>query len=360
MRWGIIYACWMLFALFFTSQSYLFQISAGRPISWGNILGSWLLCAHCWALLTPLMLGLARRFPFQRRNWGRTLAIHLAAAVFFAAFSLLVYVLVYPLLLVKNGSQFSSLNLYRQLLVNDFHSGLIIYSVLLGIHHMLAYYRKYRERELAAAQLETRLARAQLDALKMQLHPHFLFNTLNTISVLMLEDVETANRMLVRLSDLLRITLEKESAHEVTLKEELEFLESYLEIEQMRFQDRLTVKVNVEPLTLDALLPNLILQPLVENAIRHGIAPRAAAGSVEIRAEQVQSRLKIAVRDDGPGLRGANGRKGIGLANTRTRLKQMYGDDHDFKIENNHEGGVTVAIEIPFHTVLRAGAQVEQ
>jgi len=195
------------------------------------------------------------------------------------------------------------------------------------------------------------LAQAQLNALRMQLHPHFLFNTLNSISVLMSEDVATARRMLSRLSDLLRTSLDNDGRHEVSLREELEFLKAYLEIEETRFQDRLTVRMQIEPDLLDARVPNLILQPLVENAIRHGIATRAQSGVIEINAARDNGMMRLTVRDDGPGL-GTNSPSslisGIGLSNTRERLKQLYGANHRFEMMNASGGGLEVVIAIPF------------
>jgi LytS/YehU family sensor histidine kinase len=223
--------------------------------------------------------------------------------------------------------------------------------MVIGLSHGIDYYRKYRERELRASQLETRLAQAQLDALKMQLHPHFLFNTLNSISVLMTEDVTAARRMLTRLSDLLRASLENVGAQEVSLGEELEFLKNYLEIEQTRFQDRLTVRMEIEPGVLEARVPNLILQPLVENAIRHGIAPRAQPGLIEIHAARENGIVQLKVRDNGAGLGSASPETlimGIGLSNTQARLKQLYGGAHNFEIRDARGGGLEVAISIPF------------
>jgi sensor histidine kinase YesM len=223
--------------------------------------------------------------------------------------------------------------------------------MIIGLSHGIDFYRRYRERELRASQLETRLAQAQLDALKMQLHPHFLFNTLNSISVLMADDVKAARRMLTRLSELLRASLENVGADEVLLKEELEFLKNYLEIEQTRFQDRLTVRMKVEPAVLDARVPNLILQPLVENAIRHGIAPRAHPGLIEIRAQRLNGMVQLQVLDNGAGLGSAtpqNVLKGIGLSNIQARLKQYYGSDHRFEMREANGGGLEVTIAIPF------------
>ena len=212
------------------------------------------------------------------------------------------------------------------------------------------------ERELTAAQLRTRLAEANLQALQRQLHPHFLFNTLNTISVLMAEDPRAANRTLVQLSDLLRMTLDTNGEQLVPLRQEMEFLQSYLEIVRTRFQDRLTIRVEVEPSVVDALVPTFLLQPLVENALRHGIAPHARHGLVEISARRDEDRLTLDVRDNGGGLRDSGSglpAHGMGIATTRARLGQIYGPDHRFEIRNDPEGGARVTMVLPF----RAGGE---
>src|ERR1700686_1143876 len=187
----------------------------------------------------------------------------------------------------------------------------------------------------------------------MQLQPHFLFNSLNTISVLMMRDAEAANRMLVRLSELLRLSLDHVSSQEVTLRQELQFLNGYLEIEQTRFQDRLTIDKQIEPATLDAAVPNMILQPLVENAIRHGIAKRPEPGTVEIRSRVEGANLRLEIRDNGTGLatNSNSSSTGLGLANTRARLQQLYGSQHQFELGNASVGGVIVSILIPFRVV---------
>jgi LytS/YehU family sensor histidine kinase len=197
--------------------------------------------------------------------------------------------------------------------------------------------------------LEGQLAQAQLQALKMQLHPHFLFNTLNSISALLHKDVDAADEMIGELGDFLRMTLENDGAQTVRLEQELEFLKSYLEIERVRFQDRLTIGFAIDPDTLDAYVPNLILQPIIENAIRYAIAPRAEQGMIEVSARQKNGRLRITVRDDGPGLTHGNGfTEGIGLANTRARLRQLYEGSHEFQLTNSVQGGLGVTLEIPF------------
>jgi LytS/YehU family sensor histidine kinase len=227
----------------------------------------------------------------------------------------------------------------------------LFYGLILGIGSALDYYRQFRERELRASQLEAQLAQAQLQMLKMQLHPHFLFNTLNGITGLVRDqDNAAAVQMLVGLSDLLRQTLDNAGKQEVRLGEELEWLELYLKLQQIRFSDRLQVSVNAAPETLDALAPNLITQPLVENAIRHGLAPRAAPGSVSLTAQRINGRLELRICDDGVGLpegwRMASG-KGVGLLNTEARLQQLYGADFVFEVRNREQGGAEVLLSIP-------------
>jgi two-component system, LytTR family, sensor kinase len=350
LKWGLIAAGWTLFGLFFASQSIAVRAYDGYPLRVGQTIASWLLCGFIWLALTPLVLWLARRLPLERRTWRRNLPAHIVAAVLLSLLQLATYVTISSLLGMIPGQRpfFES---FRGLLVGDFHFDLLTYGAVVGLSHALDYYRKYRERELRASQLETKLAQAQLDALRMQLHPHFLFNTLNSVSVLMAEDVSAAQRMLARLSDLLRASLGKTGAHEVALDDELKFLESYLEIEQTRFQDRLTVRMEIDPAARAARVPNLILQPLVENAIRHGVAPRARAGTVLVRAARRNGVVRLTVADDGPGLGSARPEdlmKGIGLSNTGARLRQLYGAEHRFELREREGGGLEVSVEIPF------------
>jgi sensor histidine kinase YesM len=211
----------------------------------------------------------------------------------------------------------------------------------------ISYFRQARDRE----QLEARLARAQLQTLKLQLQPHFLFNTLNTITALIGVDPRVAERMVSGLSELLRLSLRNAGEQEVPLSRELELLEHYVEIQQIRFRDRLTVTLEVAPDTMQALVPNFILQPLVENAIRHGIGPRAAPGHVDVRAYRENGSLHLRVTDDGVGARSRRSEpagEGIGLGNTKARLEHLYGTDHAFSAQGGTEGGFVVDIVIPF------------
>jgi two-component system LytT family sensor kinase len=349
--WGVIFACWTLYGIFFASQVTVQQAYMGRPITWANNFAAWLICGYLWAGLTPPILYLSRRFPITRRNYFRGALFHFACSLIAAALLLGGYALAAKLAGLPIAQQPLGAT-FLTLVIVEYHFSLLIYWIILGIDHALRYYRKYRERELQAWQLETKLAQAQLQVLKMQLHPHFLFNTLHAISTLMHRDVEAADRMIARLSDLLRLALDNEGVQEVTLKQELELLERYLEIEQTRFRDRLTVEMRIEPEVLDARVPNLILQPIVENAIQHGIAPRRGQGRIEIDARRTNGTLAISVRDDGRGLvlntEGAI-KEGVGVSNTRARLFQLYGADANFELHSAPEGGTLASLAIPFH-----------
>lgn len=352
-KWALIVGGWTLFGLFFTSQNYISQAHYRGRVEWKQTFIIWMLCAYSWGALTPAMLWLARRFSFEKESRLRAFFVHLVASAFFSIFALVVFTSLRSLLFANQESNLSAIASLRGLVIAEFHGGLLIYWTIIGISHALDYYSRYRDRELQALQLETRLAQARLDALKMQLHPHFLFNTLNSISVLMRKDVEAADRMLVQLSNLLRIALSKTMPHEIPLKQELEFLEKYLEIEKTRFRDRLRVRIDIDPLTLDSLVPHLILQPLVENAIRHGIADRETDGVIEIRASRQNGTVHLQVRDNGPGLPpdfNETLAEGVGISNTRARLEHLYGATGSFQLKNADDGGLIATAAIPFHT----------
>ena len=354
----VIFGGWTLLALFFSLQAYLNYAYVGRPAPFGRVLLPWIICSYIWATLTPLVIYLAQRFPLERAALWRRLPIHLLAASVISTFQIAVYTFAWQALLSDANQSFSLVRSFQNFFVAEFHMNLLFYLTIVGLTQTYDYYRRYRERErraaqleIAAAQLEAQLAQSQLDALKMQIHPHFLFNTLNTISVLMQDDVRAANKMLIRLSELLRVALKSEKAQEVSLRQELEFLRGYLEIEQTRFHDRLRIDFDVDAETLDSLVPNLILQPLVENAIKHGIAPRAEAGTVCVQARRQNGHVELSVRDDGSGLsESKNQTGGIGLSNTRARLEKLYGDAHSFEIISPQAGGLEVKVTIPFRS----------
>jgi two-component system, LytTR family, sensor kinase len=352
LKWVIIAGFWLFFGLLNASQLYFGLRMENFPVPVGRMFAAEVLAWGAWALLTPLVLWLGRRFPIERTARARALAVHIPACLLIAAAHLAFFE--YVLVTLKPfGPQRDSRTFWEQFLgraSSQLHIELLIYAATLGLGYAVSYYERFRERERRASQLEAQLAQAQLQALKMQLHPHFLFNTLNGIASLVRDNKNRAAvDMLAGLSDLLRYTLENAGKQEVPLKEELEFLELYLGIQQMRFPDRLRVEMRVAPETLDALVPNLILQPIVENAIRHGISQRPTPGVVGIEASRDGERLRVNVYDDGPGLRpngGAGG--GVGLSNTRERLAQLYGERQRFTLSEREGGGVEAALVLPF------------
>ncbi|MBI1765411.1 MAG: histidine kinase [Acidobacteria bacterium] len=316
-----------------------------------------------WVALVPIVLGLRRRFPLERTALRWAVPVHVFAVAGLCAMQVVLGFVIAQLILQMNSGLPLRMLVLRMAAswLSTMPSSALFYGLVLGLASALDYYRQFRERELRASQLETQLAQAQLQMLKMQLHPHFLFNTLNGITGLVRDnDNAAAVQMLVGLSDLLRQTLDNAGKQEVRLREELEWLELYLKLQQMRFSDRLQVRVEAAPETLEALVPNLITQPLVENAIRHGLAPRAAPGSVSLTAQRTNGRLVLRVCDDGVGLpeqwRLATA-QGLGLANTAARLRQMYGTDFEFDIHNRTQGGVEARVSIPWRAAAECAAQ---
>ena len=310
------------------------------------------------ALLAPVIMALALRVQPGRVSWPVAIVVHIGGALVFALLHTTALLATRSLLLPPpfRGWWYAA----RIEFLTQLDWLLMSYLFLVGLALVLAYRRESESRALAAAHLETRLVEAQLQALQRQLHPHFLFNTLNTISGLMRTDVNAADRMMDRLAELLRATLHSTGTQEVTLRDELALLQKYVDIEETRFGARLTVHIHLDPEVLDANVPVLLLQPLVENAVRHGIAPRAAPGVIEVSARRAGDRLSIAVRDTGLGVpsdRLALLNGGIGLSNTRSRLQHLYADDHAF-VFANVEGGFCVTVTIPFTVNLDSAAEV--
>jgi len=343
-KWFLIFLGWTALGLVFASQSYIYGVITGEDKDWSRVF-SWTLADwYLWAALSPAIFWLAGRFRFERGGWKPALAVHFAAAVLFSLGHVFFQSVIQCVTLWSRVGGDSMASVYAFLFSKKFHLNLLTYAVIVGVAQAAFYYRRYHERT-------TQLARARLHSLQMQLQPHFLFNTLNTISELVHRDPRAADRTIARLGDLLRLALETENMPEVSLREELEFLQKYLEIEKTRFHDRLTVDFEIAPETLDARLPSMILQPLLENAVRHGIAARPGAGRIGIRAERLGERLSIIISDDGAGLENAGQeapREGIGLSNTRARLAQLYGSQQKLVLGNSPGNGFEVTMEIPF------------
>jgi len=347
-RSAVVAAAWTVCGALLAAQAYVAGAMRGDPIALSRALAIWLAFAYAWALVTPAVLWIAARFPFARPRRTRAAVAHLAGGVIVVAMQLALFAVVAPF---SGATSYAGtwLATFQRLIVSAFILDLPVYWIIVGAAEMVRLLRTSNERERRALRLETQLAEARLLALQAQLQPHFLFNTLNSISVLMREDVDAADRVLVRLSGLLRRALEGSSKHETPLRDEIAFLESYLEIEQTRFADRLSYRLDVAQDVLDARVPSLILQPLVENAIHHGIARRSSPGHVEITAQQRDGRMFLMVRDDGPGL-SAQSTHGVGLTNTRARLEQLYGTAQSFELASSEHGGTTVSLTLPLRT----------
>jgi LytS/YehU family sensor histidine kinase len=301
-----------------------------------------------WAALTPLALWFEARFPFQPPHRLRALAVHGLASVGCALVNLALFALAAPLIGATQVEP-TWFGTFSRLLGTAFLLNLPVYGLIIVAAHVDRLARSAREKDRRQLRLEAQLADARLQTLRTQLQPHFLFNALNTVSVLMHEDADAADRILLQLSALLRRSLDSTEAHEVMLGEEIGFLEHYLEIEQARLGERFSYRIHVPDDCLQARVPNLILHPLVENAIRHGIATRAGPGRVDIAAERLGDSLRLRVVDDGRGLPPAMTER-VGLANTRARLRLLHADRQRFEVRNSVGGGVIAEIELPWRT----------
>jgi two-component sensor histidine kinase len=366
--WALAWLGWTALAVMLALQHYVntqLQSDAPSPGSGPRVGGGPLAVQlrvalvnwYAWGLLAPLVVRAARRFSIWRLGLGRALAAHLPLAVLFMLAKAAAHVLLeVPLEFGWYGRPFPLLEHWRAVATTCITTSTTTYLVMVSLVHGFDAYRESRQRQLTASQLETRLAQAQLQLLQVQMQPHFLFNTLHAISALMHQDVDAADRMLARLSELLRLSMESVGTQEVSLRRELGFLQPYLDIEGKRFGQKLAVELDVAPDALDARVPSLLLQPLVENAIRHGVAPRVAPGRVWVRARRVGERLEVAVEDDGAGApeRPAPGRvrPGLGLSNTRARLEGLYGERHTFHAGNREGGGFCVRLSLPWRRAL--------
>jgi two-component system, LytTR family, sensor kinase len=302
-----------------------------------------------WAFTAPAVMLWTFRYPLERPHLGRNLLRHLAAYGVFTV-AMAGYRTMWQILYFGFDDKTDTPWLvFKILLTLAFNSNIWMYMPAVVAAHMILYYRRVRERELQAEKLRTELSQAELHALRAQLHPHFLFNTLHSISALIRTAPQAADQMIMRLSDLLRITLENGGVQEVPLKTEIEVLENYLKIEQVRFQDRLRIQIHVEPEMLDARVPFLCLQPIAENSIRHGIAKLTVNGEITIVARPLDGRLEISIADNGPGFNGKPQGRGVGLGNIRARLERLYGADQSFEASNRPEGGAMVRMVIPLH-----------
>ena len=365
----VIAGAWTALGLIESAKAFVNTRLRGIERPWGELLLVNMPWWYTWALLTPAVIWVARRVRVDGGRWPRGLALHLAAGIAASALHLglesaVFYATVPPALRASRSLAEQVVNFSNAFLMTD----LLTYGAIVGSWFAFDYYRRYRESALASARLEAQrarlelgLAEARIQALRMELNPHFLFNTLNAISGLVRrEESAAAVQMLAGLGDLLRATLDREMAPEIPVAEELRLLERYLDIERVRFGDRLTIAIDVAPDAADALVPALVLQPLVENAVRHGVGSRPGKALVRLAVRRSGGDLQLEVCDSGQGLGRGDGRplrEGVGLSNTRARLAQLYGGAAALWLGDAPGGGACVGLTIPYHVQSGAGSR---
>jgi two-component system LytT family sensor kinase len=346
-KFGVIFAGWTALAILWTLSGALYRIVLGAPARffptlWPHLLDYWI-----WAFLTPVIFLLAKRFPFKRETLLSATALHFC---FYLILTFTHSLLAQVVGLAADAPVAYQGSILWLRFVSSLYDNLWMYWPAVVVWSLLDYYRRYRDQGMRATELKEQLARAELQVLRHQLHPHFLFNTLNSIASLMHEDVHAADDMLGDLSQLLRACLARngkgEEEQEIRLRDEIQLLETYIRIQRRRFEDRLSSVIDIPPELLDTAVPSLLLQPLVENSILHGIAPRPIPGCVRVSARKDGSTLHLEVTDDGAGL-AKDYVEGIGLSNTRSRLYRLYDGRQSFELTGGPKDGATVKISIP-------------
>ncbi len=371
--WVMSFAVWTFVALAATVTIYEFYRSTGSPPRFIRTLALEFSQILPYAPLTPFVFAFSIRYPFQRENWGRRSLLYLAVGLIFSVAHITMRALTpygfwdaqtHTWVSAIWDSRAHTFKLQWRVFESLFFSNVVdditgTFAPIVLIAHATSYYRRFRERELRATQLEGQLAKAHLQALKTQLQPHFLFNTLHSISALMLTDVQAADRMMTRLSDMLRMTLDDAGTQITTLSHELEFVSCYLEIEKVRFEERLNVVLDIASDTLDAQIPHLLLQPLVDNAIKHGISRLPAGGEIRITASVCGGELRLEIRDNGLGFGTPSTfqTRGLGLRTTRERLETLYGHDQSMELQRPTEGGAAVCVRLPFRVESAEGGE---
>jgi hypothetical protein len=350
--WAASFVVWTLLALLSMAGSSLYYLVAGgTPPPWKFLVGISFTDAYVWALLTPLIYRLAVRYSFDSRECAPACVFHAVSVFAFALFAAFATAaLNWTFHLIRNGAPIGM----RAESASLFLENLPRYCLVVAVAQALLYYERLQQRRLQSSRLEAQLAHAQLQNLKMQLQPHFLFNVLNSIAALCRNDPPAAEKMTLQLSELLRLSLQSADLHQVPLRRELELLDCYLRIQQTRFRDRLCVQFDVDSSAMDAAVPTLLLQPLVENAVRHGISPRLGPGRITVQGKKHGDWLDLEIVDDGVGSPHGSSEtpgEGVGLSNTRGRLHQLYGDNCEFICENLLKGGFRVGIRLPFRVL---------
>ena len=344
-RLALIFGVWTVVAVMSTQASAFAVTRSGRSFDWTPTFASQLLSCLMWAACTPYLLALGRRFRIERGVWPVSLSLHLVIGIVITVLDVYSWKLEAPY--VHPGRPvFTSpfvVEVARQLVLD-----LGWYFIIIALAHAEYYATLSRVEAVRRAQLQSQLDAARLDALQSQLRPHFLFNTLTTIAEQVYGDPAGADTMITRLSRLLRSSFVDPEVQEVTLRQELELLQCYLDIARVRFHERLTIDLDIHPNALDAFVPRFLLQPLAENALQHGIEPAEAGGRLELRVRVQQETLTLELHDDGVGLATGALRQGTGLRNTRQRLTHLYGDAGCLEITSRPAGGTIVRVALPF------------
>jgi hypothetical protein len=360
-QFGIIFIIWTASGLLVAIQWYIPSRGGPHASMWRHVLMSQLISRWIFAFLTPGVLWFSSRFPFGRGRWLRTVGWHAVGALGFLILWVGIRLPLYPVtdpLTQKNVAL--SERLYHDMILEDALYSCMMYGTIVAVSQLWEYYRKYRERDVTASRLEAEVAQAELKVLKMQMDPNFIFATLQSVCTLIHQDVEAADDLVASLSELLRISLDHADELEVTLRSEIDYLNAYLEVQQIRFRNRLAIRVTVDPQSLDALVPNMILPALVEDTLRRAFEEVNRAGQVEIRSEVRDGKLRIEIRDDLPRKREAEDEvldNGPGLASAKAILQHHYGASHHFALGLNAPGGPKLALEIPL--VLRTARPVD-
>jgi two-component system LytT family sensor kinase len=351
--WLWIAAIWFGIGLFDATQTVFVMRSEGMHHAWIKLFVTLLLSWIPWALATPVVLRLGRRYPAAQwrrfSTWGTHLAACAVIGLISAAWIAYLEVLLNPY--ATSPAPWPFFAHWQNKFYNGLLSYLILYSLVLLISHMLDFGERLALQQTETARLNEQLSKAQLNALRRQIEPHFLFNTLNAIAGLVREKRnDAAVGMIVALSDFLRRVVEDSDRQQVPLGEELEFAKKYLDIQKLRFAERLQVSVDVASELVSAQVPSLILQPMVENAIKHGIAKRVQGGAIRIVAFRSNGTLTLRVYNDGPGLTAGweKSSSGVGISNVRTRLQNLYGSEFQLSMQNRAPGGVEVSVSVPF------------
>lgn len=342
----LVFAVWTAYGLFFSLQVYFTYVATYRPISLRAAFGSQMIAAGIWGLGTLWVIRVSRRWPIDRMNWKRRLVVHALHCVAFAVILGAAHAYVDTYFFRKFSMKLETFRAFLFMLDRE----ITTYWAVVFVTQAYDYHWRFRNVQLRAVRLQSELATARLDLLRAQLHPHFLFNTLNTISSIIHEDADAADRMIANLGQFLRATLAQSETAEVTLRQELELLECYLQIQKVRFEDELHIEFAIEPEVREALVPTLLLQPLAENAIKHGLNEGSGSVVLRIAARREGSQLVVQVSDSGDGsVTPARVGFGVGLTNTQMRLRQLYGDAQRLEFERRPDEGFAVTLRIPLH-----------